>query len=263
MATVLKSIFEVLTDSPPISDPRMDLFLLRAPVQLITTIALYLAIIYKIGPNFMKDRKPFNLRNILIAYNIAQIIFNLVVFVIIAAYVQGKSVFCAQCDPEGSPKSSLTVVGHYSYLLLKYFDLVETMFYVLRKKERQISFLHVYHHIGILVAAWVSGKYFPGGQAGFVALYNTLIHSVMYCYYLFSVLNYSKTLWWKKYVTLIQIVQHCVIFLSVFPAVVNVNCSYPKGWMGLFALNLTVIIYLFVKFYKKTYLTDHKKQHSK
>lgn len=64
-------------------DPRMDLFLLRAPVQLITTIALYLAIIYKIGPNFMKDRKPFNLRNILIAYNIAQIIFNLVVFVIV------------------------------------------------------------------------------------------------------------------------------------------------------------------------------------
>jgi elongation of very long chain fatty acids protein 7 len=154
------------------------------------------------------------------------------------------------------------------------------VFYVLRKKERQISFLHVYHHIGILVAAWISAKYFPGGQAIYVALYNTLIHCLMYVYYLFSACNpnYSKEIWWKKYVTALQIVseknsttlhnlqfkrycsqvQHCLIFISILPAVVNVNCTYPKGWMALFSVNVGFIIYLFGKFYKNTYLNNKK-----
>jgi hypothetical protein len=92
------------------------------------------------------------------------------------------------------------------------------VFYVLRKKERQISFLHVYHHIGILVATWISGKYFPGGQGVFVGFYNTPVHCIMYVYYLLSAWNpnYRKDIWWKKYVTLLQIVSEknsttCVI----------------------------------------------------
>jgi hypothetical protein len=158
------------------------------------------------------------------------------------------------------------------------------VFYVLRKKERQISFLHVYHHIGVLTASWVSGKYFPGGQAIYVALYNTLIHCIMYVYYLLSAWNpnYSKDIWWKKYVTLLQIVswkifhncgfnnlkikchcycsqvQHCLVFISMLPAVVNVNCTYPKGWAALLIINVGFIIYLFARFYKNTYLSKKK-----
>jgi hypothetical protein len=158
------------------------------------------------------------------------------------------------------------------------------VFYVLRKKERQISFLHVYHHIGVLMATWISGKYFPGGQAVYVGLSNTLVHSVMYVYYLLSAWypNYSKAFWWKKYVTLLQIVswkifhnscfnnlkfkrycycsqvQHCLILISILPAVVNVNCTYPKGWAVFFTINMGFIVYLFGRFYKNTYLNKRK-----
>ncbi|CAH1380548.1 unnamed protein product [Tenebrio molitor] len=260
MPTVLDKVFEVLTDSPPISDPRMDRILVRTPVQLISVIAFYLFFIYKLGPNFMKERKTFDLKKILIGYNILQIFVNLGIFIMAGTYLRNQNFLCIPSDKSESPEATLAVRVHYSYLLLKYFDLVETVFYVLRKKERQISFLHVYHHIGILVAAWISAKYFPGGQAIYVALYNTLIHCIMYVYYLFSACNpnYSKEIWWKKYVTALQIVQHCLIFISILPAVVNVNCTYPKGWMALFSVNVGFIIYLFGKFYKNTYLNNKK-----
>ncbi|CAH1380763.1 unnamed protein product [Tenebrio molitor] len=260
MSTMLDKVFEVLTDSPPISDPRMDRILLRTPLQLITTIAFYLFFIYKLGPNFMKERKTYELKKILVGYNVLQIFLNLGIFIMAATYLRNQSFFCIPSDKSESPEATLALRAHYYYLLLKYFDLVETVFYVLRRKERQISFLHVYHHIGVLVAAWVSGKYFPGGQAIYVALYNTLIHSIMYVYYLFSAWNpnYSKDIWWKKYVTLLQIVQHCLIFISMLPALVNVNCTYPKGWTAIFMINVGFIIYLFGRFYKNTYLTENK-----
>ncbi|CAH1380762.1 unnamed protein product [Tenebrio molitor] len=177
-----------------------------------------------------------------------------------ATYLRNKNFFCIPWEKSQSPEATQALRAHYYYLLLKYFDLVETVFYVLRKKERQISFLHVYHHIGVLGAAWVSGKYFPGGQAAFVALYNTMIHCIMYVYYLFSAWNpnYSIDIWWKKYVTLLQIVQHFLIFISILPAVVNVNCTYPKGWAAFFTINMGFLVYLFGRFYKNTYLTKKK-----
>ncbi|KAJ3620803.1 hypothetical protein MTP99_004722 [Tenebrio molitor] len=244
MSTMLDKVFEFLTDSPSISDPRMDRILLRTPVQLITILAFYLLLIYKLGPNFMKERKTFEFKKILVVYNILQIFLNSGIFIMAATYLRNQSFFCIPSDKSESPEATLALRVHYSYLLLKYFDLVETVFYVLRRKERQISFLHVYHHIGVLVAAWVSGKYFPGGQAIYVALYNTLIHSIMYVYYLFSAWNpnYSKDIWWKKYVTLLQIVQHCLVLISMLPAVVNVNCTYPKDWTALFMINVGFII---------------------
>lgn len=66
----------------------------------------------------------------------------------------------------------------------------------------------------MIAASWISGKYFPGGQALFVGFYNTFVHFVMYCYYLITSINpnYRENVWWKKYVTLVQIVS--ILFLK-------------------------------------------------
>ncbi|XP_063924152.1 very long chain fatty acid elongase AAEL008004-like [Zophobas morio] len=262
MSATLTRIVDTLVDSSGSSDPRMNRFLMKSPLQVISIVALYLTLIFKIGPIFMKNRKPFSLRTTIIAYNVIQIVLNAAIFLKIFPLRSNLSLLCTPPDTSNSDTNLLEIEGHYYYILLKYFDLVETLFYVLRKKDRQISFLHVYHHIGILAAAWISGKYFPGGQAMYVAMYNTVIHGIMYCYYLMSSWGGGTGgfLWWKKYVTALQIIQHCLIFISVFPSVVNMNCSYPKGWMAAFSVNVIVIIYLFGKFYKETYLTKAKQK---
>lgn len=45
------------------------------PFMMFGILAAYLYFTLKWGPNFMKNRKPFDLSNILIIYNIIQIIF--------------------------------------------------------------------------------------------------------------------------------------------------------------------------------------------
>ena len=51
-----------------------------------------------------------------------------------------------------------------------------------------------------------------GGFGTFHCLLNAFVHVVMYFYYGLSVLGpkYQKHLWWKRYVTVLQLVSSCV-----------------------------------------------------
>lgn len=55
-----------------------------------------------------------------------------------------------------------TKLAHYYYTYNKYTDLIETMIFVLRKKENQVSFLHVYHHVAIILGSTFALNYGPG-----------------------------------------------------------------------------------------------------
>lgn len=48
------------------------------------------------------------------------------------------------------------------YFINKLSDLIETIFFVLRKKNNQISFLHVYHHVAVIIAAYFTVITDPG-----------------------------------------------------------------------------------------------------
>ena len=45
---------------------------------------------------------------------------------------------------------------------VKNMELIETMFYILRKKPEQASFLHLYHHTFVIMFMWLGLKYFGG-----------------------------------------------------------------------------------------------------
>jgi len=46
----------------------------------------------------------------------------------------------------------------------KLLEFIDTIFFVLRKKNGQISFLHVYHHATMFPIWWIGVKWVPGGQ---------------------------------------------------------------------------------------------------
>lgn len=48
------------------------------------------------------------------------------------------------------------------YYIAKLTELLDTVFFVLRKKERQVSFLHLYHHTMMPICAFIGVKYFAG-----------------------------------------------------------------------------------------------------
>lgn len=74
------------------------------------------------------------------------------------------------CIPE--PKYDFTKEGDtvvyvsYMFYVLKLFDLFDTIFFILRKKNNQASFLHIYHHAGIVVVFYLYFKLLSGGGNG-------------------------------------------------------------------------------------------------
>ena len=43
-------------------------------------------------------------------------------------------------------------------------------FFILRKKNNQMTFLHIYHHGTMVFNWWLGAKYAPGGQCKFVSI---------------------------------------------------------------------------------------------
>lgn len=64
------------------SDPRInDLPLLKSYGTLVLIMGLYILFVMKIGPEFMANRKPYNVKRLIQIYNIFQIVMNLYMFI--------------------------------------------------------------------------------------------------------------------------------------------------------------------------------------
>lgn len=83
------------------------------------------------------------------------------------------------------------------------------IFFVLRKKDSQVTFLHLYHHSLTPLETWICVKFIPGGHGTLGNLINNAVHVVMYLYYMLSAMGpeYQKYLWWKKHLTTVQLVR--------------------------------------------------------
>nr|CAD7398518.1 unnamed protein product [Timema cristinae] len=158
--------------------------LIGSPVYLLVIIALYLFFVLVAGPKFMENRRPYNLKKIIAAYNIFQVVANAYLFYGLAGMV-------------------------WKIYILKIVDLLDTIFFVLRKKSNQVTFLHMYHHVSTIALSLLGAKYFPGGSATFPILPNTLVHILMYTYYLLALQGpdmQKKLARFKRYLTTIQLI---------------------------------------------------------
>ena len=84
-------------------------------------------------------------------------------------------------------------------LLVRLAELVETVFFVLRKKQNQVSHLHVYHHVSTILLLWSFFKYSAGIMEIHIAILNSIIHIVMYSYYLLTIFKV-----WPKYLNMFK-----------------------------------------------------------
>ena len=50
------------------------------------------------------------------------------------------------------------------YFVSKGVEYLDTVFFILRKKNNQVSFLHVYHHCTMFTLWWIGIKWVAGGQ---------------------------------------------------------------------------------------------------
>lgn len=108
--------------------------------------------------------------------------------------------------------------------------------------------------------------FFPKtGESGvFVGLLNSSVHVFMYTYYLISALGpqYRKYLWWKKYITWIQLIQFFAVVIYM-TSMVLFSCTVDKFFTWFFLINAFIFIYLFADFYRKAYILNEKNKERK
>ncbi|OAD57332.1 Elongation of very long chain fatty acids protein 7 [Eufriesea mexicana] len=162
-----------------------DWLLVKTPIPIILLFFSYLYFVLRCGPRFMKDRKPYKLNTFIRFYNIFQMVSNaLIVYHIVDMGFHKLYIFdCIEPTYEDGTLSPRSDQLEYYILIVKIIDFTETFLFVLRKKQRQISFLHLYHHISTVFIFWYTIKYFKPGSTLTFSLYNSSVHVIMYTYY--------------------------------------------------------------------------------
>uniref|UniRef100_A0A1B0AU17 Elongation of very long chain fatty acids protein n=1 Tax=Glossina palpalis gambiensis TaxID=67801 RepID=A0A1B0AU17_9MUSC len=234
-----------------------DWFLMSSPVNITLITLAYILVVLRVGPSLMKNRNAYNLRQTLAIYNFFQIIYNFYLFVKVANVTQAiTSLMKDDCKIERTDETVLECLTYaWLFLINKIIDFLDTIFMILRKKNDQITFLHVYHHAAMVLIAWITLKYIGVREEfGIVGALNAGVHVIMYFYYLVGAMGpqYQKYLWWKAYLTKIQIGQFWVPQIYLIAIVVK-GCQSPNATMFWTITNTSVFILLFVNFYRKTY----------
>jgi hypothetical protein len=109
--------------------------------------------------------------------------------------------------------------------------------------------------------SWVAAKWMCGGSLAILGVLNAFVHSVMYSYYYITAFKpeLKKSLWWKKYITQIQLLQFAIIWISNVTIVVVGTCSFPKIISWVLIIQSTFMLILFGDFYVKAYIKGSKK----
>nr|FAA01268.1 TPA: elongation of very long chain fatty acids protein 10 [Ladona fulva] len=247
-----------------LSDPRTNEWpLMSSPFPGLAILGAYLYFVNRIGPKMMADRPPMGLRNVLIAYNAFQVIISAWLFYecVDGAWLRDYDLRCQPVDYSDNPKAIRVARGVYYYFLVKIIELLDTVFFILRKKFNQVTFLHVYHHTGMVMLAWGGTKFLPGGHGTFMGVLNTFVHIVMYAYYLITNIwpEKKKNIWWKKYITQMQMVQFALITGHSLQLLFR-ECQYPKFTVGILVPQNLFMLSLFADFYRRTYWRKPKKE---
>lgn len=160
--------------------------LMNSPLPTLLLSAIYLFIV-GMGKTWMEHRQPMRMDRIIIVYNVLQIVTNSIFVLLVGSFVGciemanlilffsysqatyyiliGSPNFNFVCEPADFSTDGLgqllAYVG-YSYLIVKLIDYLDTVFFILRKKWGQVSFLHVYHHVSTSIVTFFILLYAPG-----------------------------------------------------------------------------------------------------
>ena len=145
------------------------------------------------------------------------------------------------------------------FYLSKIYEFIDTFIMIANGNIRQVSFLHVYHHsftalFGKLVVTLDNG----GSDVWYAIFINSLVHVVMYSYYLMATLvKNKKYLFWGKYLTMFQLTQF-VSFIGVY-SMSYLYKSYPPILLKIQLAYMCSLITLFSQFYVKKWLNNNNR----
>eukprot|EP01062_Namystynia_karyoxenos_P019346 TRINITY_DN17266_c0_g1_i1.p1 TRINITY_DN17266_c0_g1~~TRINITY_DN17266_c0_g1_i1.p1 ORF type:complete len:775 (+),score=231.93 TRINITY_DN17266_c0_g1_i1:106-2430(+) len=209
---------------------------------------LYLAMIWG-GRRYMRDREADpDLRKYMWTYNMYQIAVNAwCVWVFLREVVKAEHHPFHVGVHETSYNIGFMIWVHYNN---KFIELLDTFFIVFNKKDHQLTFLHVYHHLLLLWSWWAVCKFGGcGGIAWASACINSAVHVLMYGYYFLASLGVPCP--WKEQLTRVQMGQFVGALCTAVYA--YTRDIYPKSLALLNAAVMVNMLALFIPFYRSRY----------
>ncbi|XP_027193331.1 fatty acid elongase 3-like [Cicer arietinum] len=169
------------------------------------------------------------------------------------------------CFPPQTPPSGPLFFWAYIFYLSKFLEFLDTLFIILSRSIKRLSFLHVYHHstVPLMSYLWLhsSQSLFP-----IALLTNSSVHVIMYSYYFLTVIGIRPP--WKRAVTDCQIVQFVFSFAASGVMLYyhfsgsGVGCSGMKAWCFNAVFNASLLA-LFLDFHLKSYANVKNKRNDK
>lgn len=264
MAFLLDDVTDFYNKTMESGDDRVaDWPLMNSPWPTLAICLSYVYVVKSLGPAIMKDRAPLQLRWLMVAYNFFMVLVSLAIFLMLGFYgwFSKYDWKCQPVDYSNSPDAVVMVHLAWWYYISKYIEFCDTIFFVARKKFGHVSTLHVIHHGVMPLSVWWGVKFTPGGHSTFFAFLNSFVHVLMYFYYGVAAIgpHMYKYLWWKKYMTCIQMVQFIGIFVHSFQLLFR-DCNYPRGFMWWIGFHAVMFWFLFYDFFKNAYLVTKAKR---
>ncbi|XP_061636447.1 ELOVL fatty acid elongase 8b isoform X3 [Phyllopteryx taeniolatus] len=148
-------------------DKRTDPWpLVYSPVPVTLIVLVYLCAVWA-GPRLMRCRDPADLRTVLVLYNLTMVAWSAYMFheFLATSWLSNYSLLCQPVDYSDRPLAMRMARVCWWFFFSKVIELSDTLIFILRKKNGQVTFLHVFHHATMIFNWWSAVKYTAGGQS--------------------------------------------------------------------------------------------------
>lgn len=225
----------------------------------VTACIVYFAIVFVLQ-RAMVTRKPLDIPYFLFAHNMMLCVSSLflavwITYTLVSALVGGLTPHELVCSYDIYNNGHMHVI-YYINSFFKLWEFLDTFLLAVRKKP--IAFLHAYHHGATLILTWNQLMEHSAPQWVPIVL-NLWVHVLMYYYYAMSALRIR--IWWKKYLTTIQISQFIIdvtvvgyAYATFIRSGFNPQVCYGTSRGAIVGLSILFsYLFLFVRFYVQTY----------
>jgi hypothetical protein len=143
----------------------------------------------------------------------------------------------------------------FCFYLSKYYEFIDTFLLYLNGKTP--IFLQKYHHVGA-VLSWHLMYIYKVDVVGMATLLNSIVHTIMYSYYLGCLLKINQVRFLKQYITSMQLCQFFILYINFYLYRPPIETWFNYYIIIFFATYGVGVIGLFLSFYYKNYVMKIK-----